>query len=189
MPLPGGPTDKLGNRYELWWTVSQLVRMLHGKAESIRIEDPGVTEAEFVIVSEGRKELHQAKRSHPDGKWSLASLASSDVQLLQRMFTKLSGNDARFVLVSGSDAGELKELAHRAEKAETAEEFESWFLDAKVQKANFEKLKKHWKNANVATAYEMLRRIEVRTVDERSLEEQVQWSLRALFRGTRHDMC
>jgi hypothetical protein len=42
MPLPGGPTDKLGNRYELWWTVQQLIRMLQGKAESIRIEDPGV---------------------------------------------------------------------------------------------------------------------------------------------------
>src|ERR1700687_3934694 len=29
MPLPGGPADKLGNRYELWWTISQLQRMLH----------------------------------------------------------------------------------------------------------------------------------------------------------------
>lgn len=189
MPLPGGPTDKLGNRYELWWTVSQFVRMLHGKAESIRIEDPGVTKAEFVIVSEGRRELHQAKRSHQDGKWSLASLAGSDVQLLQGMFAQLSGNDARFVFVSGSDAGELKELAHRAETAETAEEFESLFLDAKVQKANFEKLKKHWKNADVATAYEMLQRIEVRTVDERSLEEQVQWGLRALFLANPDTVC
>ena len=65
MPLPGGPSDKFGNRYELWWTVSQLVRMLHGQAESIRIEDPGLTKAEFLIVSQGRRELHQAKRSHP----------------------------------------------------------------------------------------------------------------------------
>src|SRR5207249_2716088 len=102
------------------------------RAESIRIEDPGITKAEFVIVSEGRRELHQAKRSHPDGKWSLASLASSDVQLLQAIFAELSGNDARFVFASGSDAGELKELAHRAEKAETAGEFDSRFLDAKV---------------------------------------------------------
>ena len=50
MPLPGGPSDKLGNRYELWWTVSQLVRIMDGQAESIRIEDPNVDKAEFVIT-------------------------------------------------------------------------------------------------------------------------------------------
>ena len=110
MPLPGGPSDKFGNRYELWWTVSQLVRMLLGKAESIRIEDPGVTKAEFVIVRNGRRELHQAKRSHPDCKWSIAFLGRPDMQLLQSMFEQLSGNDARFVFASSSDAGELKEI-------------------------------------------------------------------------------
>ena len=39
MPLPGGPADKIGNRYELWWTVSQFVRIINGEVESIRIED------------------------------------------------------------------------------------------------------------------------------------------------------
>jgi hypothetical protein len=83
MPLPGGPADKLGNHYELWWTVWQLVRMLDGRGDSIRIEDPGVTKAEFVISHAGRRELHQAKRSHRGGKWSLASLAAPDMRLLQ----------------------------------------------------------------------------------------------------------
>jgi hypothetical protein len=49
MSLPGGPSGKFGNLYELWWTVLQFLRMLHGKAESIRIEPPGVTKAEFVF--------------------------------------------------------------------------------------------------------------------------------------------
>ena len=40
MPLLGGPSDKIGNRYELWWTVSQFVRIINGEAESIRIEKP-----------------------------------------------------------------------------------------------------------------------------------------------------
>lgn len=181
MPLPGGPSDKFGNRYELWWTVSQLARILHGGAESLRIEDPNVTKAEFVVVSGGRRELHQAKRSHQDGKWSLTSLASSEVRLLQGVFAELSGNDARFIFVSGSDAVELRELSSRAQDAETVAEFESRFLDAKAQKANFEKLRKCWNGADVATAYEILRRIEVRTVDETSLKDQVRWSLRALF--------
>ena len=39
MTLPGGAADRLGNRYETWWTLSELVRMLRGKTEAIRIED------------------------------------------------------------------------------------------------------------------------------------------------------
>jgi hypothetical protein len=71
MPLPGGPADKLGNRYENWWTIYQLVRMLQGACASIRIENPGVDKAEFVLVLSvgGRREWHQAKRSHPSGRW------------------------------------------------------------------------------------------------------------------------
>ncbi|MBI2094929.1 MAG: hypothetical protein HYT89_02040 [Candidatus Omnitrophica bacterium] len=190
MPLTGGPADKLGNRYELWWTVLQFVRMLHGKAERIRIEDPNVTKAEFVIVHNGHRELHQAKRSHQSGKWSNASLASSDMQLLQGMFDQLLGNDNRFVFVSGSAAEELKELAHRAEKAETVEEFESKFLEAEIQKVRFDTLKKkYWKNTDTTTAYEILRRIEVKTVDEKSLEEQVHWGIRALFLADPNIVC
>lgn len=41
MTLPGGPADKLGNRYEKWWTLSEFVRMLRGCTDAIRIEDPG----------------------------------------------------------------------------------------------------------------------------------------------------
>lgn len=189
MPLPGGPTDKLGNRYELWWTVSQLVQMLHGQAESIRIEDPGITKAEFVITRQGRRELHQAKRSHQDGKWSLASLAGADVQLLQAVFSQLAGNDARFVFASTSDARELAELADRARHAESAQEFESQFLNAKQQKANFEKLSKHWNNVTAGGARDILRRIEVRTLDERSLEEHVRWGLCALFLNDPDAVC
>ena len=45
MTLPGGPADKLGNRYEKWWTLSVFVRMLQGHAEAI---DRGVKGGLFV---------------------------------------------------------------------------------------------------------------------------------------------
>jgi hypothetical protein len=180
MPLPGGPADKLGNRYELWWTVWQLVRMLDGKADSIRIEDPGVTKAEFVISHGGRRELHQAKRSHPDGKWSLASLAGSDMRLLQAVHAQLAGNDDRFVFVSSSDARELAELTERSRQAASLQEFKEKFLAAKEVKGHLEKLQKYWSNANIATALDILRRIEVRAMDEQGVEENVTWGLRAL---------
>ena len=180
MPLPGGPADKLGNRYELWWTVRQLVRIMDGQAESIRIEDPNVNKAEFVISVGGEEELHQAKRSHPEGKWSLSSLGRAG--LLQAMFDQLSRNSsARFVFVSGSDALELKELTERAGNAKNLEEFESVFVSAQSQKEALTKLKSFWHNADTATAYGILQRIEGRTIDERGLEEQVRESLLARF--------
>ena len=39
MTLPAGPADKLGNRYEKWWTVSECVRMLRGDTEAIRLRE------------------------------------------------------------------------------------------------------------------------------------------------------
>lgn len=188
MPLPGGPSDKLGNRYELWWTVSQLVRIMDGQAESIRIEDPNVDKAEFVITVGDQRELHQAKRSHTDGKWSLSSLGKDG--LLQAMFDQLSEDSkARFVFVSGSDAPELRELAERAMRAKNLEEFESVFVSAETQKKALNTLKGFWRNADIATVYEVLQRIEVRTIDERGLEEQIRESLKMRFPNKPNDVC
>ena len=179
MTLPGGPANKLGNRYEKWWTVSECVRMLHGDTEAIRIEDPSVEKAEFVVTVGSRRELHQAKRSHSKGKWSLTALASDG--LLQAIGNALAGNDDRFVFVSGSDARELAELCESARDAESVEEFERVFLAARERKQSFERLlSSYWKCA-VPTAIERLRRIEVRTIGERDLEDKVRWGVRLLY--------
>ena len=182
MTLPGGPANKLGNRYEKWWTVSECVRMLRGDTKEIRIEDPGVEKAEFVVTVGSRRELHQAKRSHRSGKWSITALASDG--LLQAIGNALAGNDDRFVFVSRSDAPDLVKLCEEACAAESEEEFERVFLAAnKKSKAWFERLLScYWKCA-VPTAIERLRRIEVRTIDERGLEDNVRWGTQALFLG------
>ena len=180
MTLPGGPANKLGNRYEKWWTVSECIRMLHGDTEAIRIEDPSVKKAEFVVTVGSRRELHQAKRSHSNGNWSLTALASDG--LLQAIGDALAGNDDHFVFVSGSDAPELAKLCEAACAAKSAEEFEYAFLATnKKRKASFESLLHcYWKCA-VPTAFERLRRIEVRTIGEHDLEDKVRWGVRALF--------
>ena len=161
MPLSGGPANKFGNRYELWWTVSQFVRVLDGEADSIRIEAPMADKAEFVLTVSGKPESHQAKRSHPNDKWSLASLR--DQGLLQAMFDHLSNNPgARFVFVSGSGAPELRELSERARDAESPGEYESVFVRDKTNAGHFRKLRSFWGDADPAAAYGILRRIEVR---------------------------
>ena len=179
MTLPGGPADKLGNRYEKWWTVSECVRLLHGDTDAIRIEDPGVEKAEFVVTAGPRRELHQAKRSHPNGKWSLPALASDG--LLQAIGDALAGNDDRFVFVSGSEARELAELYEAACDAESAEEFERTFLAAEGRRQSFEKLLDRYWKCDGPTAFERLQRIDVRTIGERDLEDKVRWGAQALF--------
>ena len=184
MPLPGGAADKSGNRYEQWWTVSQFVRIIKGEADSIRIEDPTVDKAEFVITVGDQRELHQTKRSNPSGKWSLSALHG----LLQTMFDELANDKARFIFVSGSDAPELRELTERAREAKNVEEFKSVFVSAQSQRDAFQQLKGIW-NADTATAYAILKRIKVRTIDERGIEDQVRASLSAQFLAKPNDIC
>ncbi len=178
MTLPGGPANKLGNRYEMWWTVSECVRMLGGKTDAIRIEAPGIEKAEFVVTVGSQRELHQVKRSHPNGKWSMAALSNDG--LLQAIGDALAGNENRFVFASGSDAPELRDLCEGANHAGSIQEFKQAFLVAKTRKTDFEKLLSCW-TCDAPTAVERLRRIEVRTIDERTLEDTVQWGVQALF--------
>ncbi len=178
MTLPGGPADKLGNRYEKLWTLSEFVRMLHGDAEAIRIEDPNAEKAEFVVTIGSRQEFHQAKRSHPNGKWSFAALKKEGI--LQAIGKQLVGNDNRFVFASGSDARELAELCEAAGDVESLKEFEHVFLKAENRKTNFKKLLGLWA-CDVPTAFECLQRINVRTIGEHELEEKVLRGLKALF--------
>lgn len=188
MPLPGGPTDKLGNRYENWWTVRHLVGMLHGACESIRIEDPGVDKAEFVLTVGGVREWHQAKRSHSTGRWTLATLAGSNVEILQAIGALLDGNADRFVFVSATDARELAELADRARQAATPQEFGTVFLKAREHADRFAQLRKEWKDCDLETAYERLQRIEVRTADERTLKDLTRSGIAAAYLGNPDDL-
>ena len=178
MPLPGGPADKFGNRYETWWTVSECVRMLRGDTEAIRIEAPAVEKAEFVVTTGSRRELHQVKRSHPNGKWSLAALASEG--LLRTVGNALAVTDNRFVFASSSDARELAELCDAARDAESTEEFERDFLSTQRRRKSFEKLLHEW-TCGVPTAIKFLQRIEVHTIGEREIENKVRLGLQVLF--------
>lgn len=178
MTLPGGPANKLGNRYEKWWTVSQLVRMLHGETDEIRIEDPRIKKAEFVVKTGSFREFHQVKRSHPSGKWSLATLRSNG--LLQAIGEQLAGNDDRFVFISGSGAPELSDLCEAASTPDSVEEFEQVFLSVRSRDDSFGKLCECW-GCDAATAFNRLPRIEIHTIDERNIRQQAQWGVEALY--------
>ncbi len=80
MPLPGGSSDKIGNRYEDWWTVYCLIDVMEEEADSIRLEPPGVDGFEFWLRKKGVCEYHQVKRQHgKSGRWTLSELESKAV--------------------------------------------------------------------------------------------------------------
>ena len=178
MMLPGGAAAKLGNRYETWCAVAEMVRLLHGETDTLRIEVPGIDKAEFVVAAGTRREAHQAKRSHPAGKWSFAALRADG--LLRYVGEHLADNNNRFVFTSGSEARELLELVQAAEAAASMEEFTSSFLGETKRRERFRKLVDDW-NCDDPTAIDRLRRIDIRTVDERELQDKVRWAVRAHF--------
>ena len=159
MPIPGGAADKLGNRYELWWTVSQFVEMIQGRSDAIRIEDPGADKAEFVVQRGSLREMHQTKTGE---KWTISEMAGDG--LLQAVGKHLETTNAEFIFVSNSGA-EISELSERARQAESSEEFDAYFVSAKDHAKHLEIVGKAW-GCDAAVAFERLRRLHVRTIDE-----------------------
>lgn len=177
MTLPGGPAAKYGHEYERLWTIWQLVRILQGRADAIRIEAPDLPKTEFWVDAGGRRELHQAKRQHSSGKWTLRGLGEALIRAIGR---HLLGNRDRFVFASGSAAPELRALCDAAEGAESVKEFVTVFLRSETRRAGFRKLCGWW-DCDDPTAIAFLRRIEVRCIDESELAEKVRAGLPALF--------
>ena len=186
MMLPGGPANKLGNRYETSWTISELVRMLHGETQAVHLEPPGANKVEFIVMKTGQcRELHQVKRSNFHGKWSFADLRRDG--LIRAIGDQLTGSDDRFVFASGSEARELAELCEAASEAESADIFEEFFLTTNDRCCRFRQLLCDW-TCESRTAVDILRRIEVRTIGERDLELKIQYGVQALFLATPDDV-
>jgi hypothetical protein len=167
MALPGGPADKLGNRYEREWAVSCLLDVLSGQAESIRFEVPGAEGQgfEFRVRMAGHNDWHQVKRASTLGQWSNAHLSSEGV--LQAFARKLSIGD-RCTFVSSVAAFQLRELSDRARESQDFDEFEREFLAAKSWSEAFDALCATWEETRDA-AYDGLKRVSVRVVDEEEL--------------------
>src|SRR5690349_18529928 len=124
MPLPGGSADKIGNRFELWWTALCLVELLDERAESIHIEPPGDLGdgIEFVLTRRTVREHHQVKRQITGRLgWSIAALGAAGV--LEHISKKLSGNSDEFHFVSTMGAPDLGELASNARQSSSFEVF------------------------------------------------------------------
>ena len=100
--------------------------------------------------------------------------------MLQSVSDLLTDPKARFVFVSVCAASELAELCEAAKNAESEQEFMATFLQARARRDPFERIRRVWQ-CDPRTAIDYLARVEIRTVGERELEEQVRLYARALF--------
>ena len=94
MPRAGGESNKLGNRYEGWWTVHNLIDVLSNVVVALPpeayIEAVGVEFAKTLRDNSG--EFHPVKRQHAGSGWTLYQLASMDERgrlVLKNLFDKL----------------------------------------------------------------------------------------------------
>ena len=184
MPLPGGPSAKAGDRYELLWTVHCMLRVVAGEAESIRLEPLGEEGEgiEFTIDGPSGTEYHQAKRQRTGrGVWTLTELAKEGV--LTHFHQKLDAPATETVFVSAHAAHPLDELADRARAAGSWEEFERAFVSSNEWSSHFDNLHRRWGSPEKADSYERLRRVYVRTIDEGSLRGLVHSRLGVLTDG------
>ncbi len=182
MPLPGGPTDKAGNRYEQLWTVHCLLDVLQGRARSIRLEAPGAHGEgfEFVVRSERGAEWHQAKRQRSRGSWTLASLKAEGVlAALGRAVAR--GEAATFV--SGTSAADLAELIHSVQGSASYPEFRGEFLNTPDRLSNFEVVVEVWA-LPAEQVYGRLQRVRVTTITEDILERGITDRCAALVTGS-----
>lgn len=178
MPLPGGPSDKIGNRYELRWIVRQLVNLVTGRLVWLRIEPPGEDAIEFRCRSQQGEVAYQVKRGvSGGGHWTLAALAD----VLQGFGALLAAEpELRCVFGSSHAAPELQELTERAQASRDVGEFTKRFLGAKWITKAWSDLQKRWAVGEVE-AWSRLRRISVASIGERDLQENTETILQLLF--------
>lgn len=175
MPLPGGPSDKIGNRYERRWTVRTLIDLIQGTAASVRLEVPSLegTATEFRRTDNDGHTWHQAKRQNTAGSWTIATLTGPGV--INAMWTKCSVGE-RFTFVSSIGVAFLTELTERAGQAGDYDSFDTHFVNDEGHKKAFQKLRNQWK-ATGEQAYNALLLIKIVVIDEERLRT---WNVDAL---------
>lgn len=165
----------------------------------------GVT---FKIDKNDIYEYHQVK-TKSDGQWTISSLETAEIKVLSNFKNKLNDeSQAKCVFISNSGASALAELTNTARNLQSWQEFLSTTLNTQSWRQHFSRLCAKWNNLEwkeidevihsiiegkklsnsqkliptfVNESYELLKRIEVRTIDPNSLKEKVELQVRILL--------
>lgn len=178
--LPGGAADKLGNRYEHWWTAFRIADLLQGDASRLRLEPPGPAGrgVEFEIVEDGEVSVEQAKDAPSGGSWTITRLTREGV--LQDIHDQVSGGKA-FRLIVSTAASDLEALSDRARKSVSPDEFLDDVLTL-PQRADAEKIAHLWQ-VGVDQAWSYLKMVRVSHLPFEALREITTTTYRRLVTG------
>jgi hypothetical protein len=170
MPLPGGASDKFGNRYEGRWTTVCMAEVLNETACSIRLEPHDVEGVEFWLRRNDKLEFHQVKRqTSSSGYWTLSKLRNE--QVLQNFYDRLRADEKNICLfISTQDVYILTEMVDRARRAISFDEFNQEFLNTDKYSKAFDDICQIWNNCPKKEAFELLKRIYLRNMDEDTLK-------------------
>ena len=183
MPLPGGASNKFGNRYEGLWTVACLLDVMDDKSDSIRLEPPGPEGqgVEFWVAKQGIREYHQVKRQHHRGNWTMSRLASEGI--LSNFATILQGDATRCVFVSMILAAQLKELSDNARSSKSWEEYHEIFLNSVQRRGDFSRIQSCFPGLPEREVYERLKRVDAESVSESFLRTTIESRASTLVNG------
>lgn len=127
MPVAGGSSDKLGNRYEALWAIDQLLAIVDGTAATLTLEPIEAEESrgfEFTVgLGDGTSEYWSVKRQTTKAAgWTLRVLTAEDERgrsVLGDLLAHVERNPTnRAVFASTLGARDFEEL--RAHSTTTA---------------------------------------------------------------------
>lgn len=183
--LPGGATDKFGNYYEGIWTVYVILDILKEKADFIRLEPVNEYEAkgvEFYIEKNGWREYHQVKSQNAaTGSFSLKKLSSMGILANFKEHLERESN-SKCVFISSDGSNQLRKLVQRSNAGKNLKEFKEFCIQDKDSLKWFDELVEIWDVLEDKT-YGFLKRIEVRTIDPKTLKDDVINHLDTLISG------
>lgn len=175
--LPGGPADKLGNRYEAWWTLYRVADVLRGRASRLRLEPPGIQGdgIEFWVDEDGGRWFEQVKSGQRT--WTMSRLIDDGVLKSVRGHLD-GGHRVRFTLASG--APDLSSLSDHARAAGSLDEY----LDVMTARERpwFDRLTGNWQVAE-ALAWKHLQRVHVEQHPVASLRRLVHQAYELIVQG------
>jgi hypothetical protein len=178
--LGGGIADKVGNEYELRWSLVETLRVLRGLADEIRLEpfNEDANGLEFRITNSSVDEWHQCKRQRTSGSWTLRALTTEGV--LAAFARKLQSR-AACVFVSSDPAPDFEKLIAKAQIAETAADFYGPGGIGKSDAKALRDLTAAWQ-VDTETQFAWLKRCRVEVVSASSLLKQLQTICDLLFK-------
>ena len=187
MPRTGGDSDKLGNRYEGWWTVHNLLDVLAGDAVALEPESYEESKGiEFIkTLGDGTQEFHSVKRQRTGSGWTLSALTGLDERgrsVLKDLFEKLETDQSRTVIfVSMTIHSQAYEVWDRSRRCHTPDDFKRQLETDRGLHEDFNKYVLPLCNNDLAVAFKRFQSLRLVQLGEYELQRQAEINARRML--------